>query len=168
MPDRRIRYFLKSKDAKALLGRASDELGFDFRILFKSKVEVEAFESEIGQILLIEGKPALIVTDESIYPTLIFDEYLHFAPKVVVDMGAVPHVCNGANVMVPGVRRYEGKFDKDSIVYVVDEIHGKPIALGQTLFDHEEVKTLDQGVVVRNLFHVGDKAWNLIKELTSR
>jgi PUA domain protein len=82
-------------------------------------------------------------------------------------MGAVPYVCNGANVMAPGIRRFEGQFDENDIVVVVDEKHGRPIAIGEILYDAERVKCVSQGTVVRNVYHVGDKTWNLLKEIGS-
>jgi PUA domain protein len=89
-------------------------------------------------------------------------------PKVVVDMGAVPYVCKGANVMRPGIRRFEGDFAKDGLVFVVDEKHGKPLAVGEALCSQEEAQKATQGAVISNIHYVGDKLWNTIKELTAK
>jgi PUA domain protein len=89
-------------------------------------------------------------------------------PKVVVDMGAVPHVCGGANVMAPGVVRFEGEFGKGDLVLVVDERHGKPIAIGEVVHDRNTAKKVSQGIVVRNIHFVGDKIWNFVKTLETR
>jgi PUA domain protein len=165
MPEKNRRYFLKTKESKALLAKASEKLKTDLGLLFKDKVNVEVFETESAEIFLINAKPVLAKAGENIYPTLRFDEYLQTAPKVVVDMGAVPYVCNGANVMAPGIRRFEGQFDENDIVIVVDEKHCRPIAIGQILYDAEKVKGVSQGTVVRNVYYVGDKTWNLLKEI---
>lgn len=167
MPERNRRYFLKTKESKALLAKASEKLKTDLGLLFKDKVNVEAFETESAEIFLINAKPLLVKAGENIYPTLRFDEYLQTAPKVVVDMGAVPYVCNGANVMAPGIRRFEGQFDENDIVIVVDEKHSRPIAIGEILYDAERVKSVSRGTVVRNVYYVGDKTWNLLKEIGS-
>jgi len=167
MPEKHKRYFLKAKESKNLLRKASENLKTDLELLFKNRGDVEVVETEVGQILLIDGKPLLVKSGEHIYPTLKFDEYFHSATKVVVDMGAVPHVCKGANIMAPGIRRFEGQFDKNSIVFIVDERYGKPIALGTILYDVEDVKHVKQGIVVKNMYYVGDRTWNVLKELTS-
>jgi PUA domain protein len=86
-------------------------------------------------------------------------------PKIVVDMGAVRHICNGANVMAPGIVRFEGNFGKGDLVVVVDEKHGKPIAVGEVLYDDNIISKIRQGVVVKNVHFVGDKVWKLIKEM---
>jgi PUA domain protein len=82
-------------------------------------------------------------------------------------MGAVSHVCKGANVMAPGIRRFEGQFDKNDLVFIIDERHGKPLAIGEIAYDAEEAKTVKQGIVVKNVHYVGDRTWSLLKELVT-
>ena len=165
MPEKNRRYFLKTKESKALLRKASEKLKTDLELLFKDKVNVEAFETESAEIFLINAKPLLVKAEENIYPTLKFDEYFRTAPKVIVDMGAVPYVCNGANIMAPGIKRFEGQFAENDIVIIVDERHGKPIAIGEILYDADKAKNVSQGTVVKNLYYVGDKTWNILKEI---
>jgi len=165
MPEKNRRYFLKTKESKALLAKASEKLKTDLGIIFKDKVNVEVFETESAEIFLINAKPLLVKADKDIYPTLRFHEYLQTAPKVVVDMGAVPYVCKGADIMAPGIRRFEGKFDENDIVIVIDEKHSRPIAIGEILYDTEKAKSVSHGTVVRNVYYVGDKIWNLLKEI---
>jgi predicted ribosome-associated RNA-binding protein Tma20 len=45
----------------------------------------------------------------------------------------------------------------------VDQKHGKPLALGESLRESEEAKASKQGPVVKNLHFVSDKIWNLAK-----
>jgi PUA domain protein len=80
-------------------------------------------------------------------------------------MGAVPYVCNGADIMAPGIVRVEGEFSKGDIVLVVDEKHGKPLALGEILYDAAEARNIKQGVIVKNVHYVSDKIWNFAKTL---
>lgn len=161
------RYFLKAKETKVLLSKASEKLKFDLEKLFDVKANMELVESDLGEILLINGKPLLAKIEESIFPTLVFKEAFALAPKVVVDMGAIPYVCNGANVMAPGIVRFEGEFKKGDLVFVVDEKHGKPIAVGESLYDIDAAKKAKQGAVVKNVHFVGDKIWKLIKEFAA-
>lgn len=168
MPEKYRRYFLKTKEAKSLLRKISKKLKIDLEQIFDVKVNVELVETDFAGILLINSRPLLFRVEESIFPTLIFNEIVAWAPKVVVDMGAVPHVCNGANVMAPGIVRFEGNFRKDDFVFVVDERHGKPVAIGEAVCDVEAAKKITQGVVVKNIHFVGDKIWNFIKTLKSK
>ncbi len=159
------RYFLKEREAKALLNEASEKLKVDLEKVFRSKVEVELVKMDPGEVFLLNGKPLLFKIGEQLYPTLLFEEIFESTPKVVVDMGAVRHICNGANVMAPGIVRFEGSFRKSDLVFVVDEKYGKPIAVGEVFYDNVDAVKVKQGVVVKNVHFVGDKVWKSLKEL---
>ena len=78
-------------------------------------------------------------------------------------MGAVSHICNGADVMAPGIVRIEGQFDVDDFVLVLDERHSKPLAIGSALLDSQTAKQTKHGKTAKNLHYVGDKLWNALK-----
>jgi PUA-domain protein len=158
------RYFLKTKEAKTLLTKASERLKIDLEKIFV-KVSVELVETDFGEIFLVNDRPILVKIGKNIFPALTFNEILALAPRVVVDMGAVPHVCNGADVMAPGIVRFEGEFRKGDLVFVVDEKYGKPIAVGEIVYDADAVRKTTQGVIVKNIHFVGDSVWNFIKRL---
>ena len=168
MPEKHRRYFLKDKEAKALLAKSSEKLKIKLDQLFKGKTSFEVVETDFGLIYLVNGKPLLAKIEESVFPTLLFDEFLATAPKIIVDMGAVPYVCKGANVMAPGIGRFEGEFVKDDFVVVVDERHGKALAIGKALYNSEDAKKTKHGSVVTNIHFVSDRVWSFIKYSASR
>ena len=165
MPTKQRRYSVKSKEAKQILNEVSERLKVNVEDLFGSKVNVEVAEADIGKIYLVNGKPLFFKVGERLLPTLLFPEFVSQAPKIVVDMGAVPYVCNGADVMAPGIVRVEGEFGKGDLVLVVDEKHGKPLALGESMSNVESARNIKQGAVVKTLHFVSDKIWNLAKTL---
>ena len=166
MPTKQRRYTLKTKEAKQILTEASKNLKLDIEALFGSKVNVEVVESDVGAVYLIGGKPLLYKAGDKVLPTLHFSEFTAQAPKIVVDMGAVPYVCKGADVMAPGIVRIEGEFSKGDLVLVVDMKFGKALALGESLYDAEAAKQTKKGPVVKTLHYVSDKIWNYTKTLT--
>jgi PUA domain protein len=149
-----------------LLSKASEKLKINLASIVEAKANIEAVEADFGELLLINGKPLLFKTGENVFPTLFFKEISSRMPKVVVDMGAIPYVCNGADVMAPGIVRIEGEFSKGDLVLVVDEKHGKPLALGEILYDSDNAKSIKQGIVVKNIHFVSDKIWNFAKTFT--
>jgi PUA-domain protein len=161
MPQRR--YSLKSKQAKQILNEISERLKFNVEALFGSKANIEVAESAVGNIYLVNDKPLFFTVEKKVLPTLLFQDFVSRAPKIVVDMGAIPYVCNGADVMAPGIVRVEGEFDKGDLVLVVDEKHGKPLALGESLSDSANARNTKQGAVVKNIHFVSDKIWNFAK-----
>jgi PUA domain protein len=157
------RHFLREKEAKQLLAQIQQQAQIDIKSLVGERVEFA--ETEIATIYLINNKPLFAKKDAVIFPTLGFDDVTKLLPKIVVNMGAVPHVCNGADIMAPGVVEVNGTFGKDSFVIIVDEQHKKPLATGTALYDSKEIKTLKHGKIVKNMHHVGDKLWYLLRKL---
>jgi PUA-domain protein len=166
MPHKQRRYSLKSKQAKQILNEVSERLKVNVETLFGPKPNVEVAESAVGDIYLVNDKPLFFTAEKKVLPTLLFQEFVSRAPKIVVDMGAIPYVCNGADVMAPGIVRVEGEFAKGDLVLVVDEKHGKPLAVGESLRDSADVRNTKQGAVVKNVHFVSDKIWNCAKTLT--
>jgi len=176
MDGRHKRYFLRTKEAKLILSEASEKLEVDFTHIFNSKAAMELVETDFAEIFIINSEPLLVRIGEKIFPTLVFTERFDLMPKVVVDMGAVPHVCNGANIMAlphvcnganimaPGIVRFEGAFRRGDYVSVVDEKHGKTIAIGEAIYDVDAAEKTAEGVVIKNIHFVGDKIWNSIKK----
>jgi PUA domain protein len=162
------RYSIKSRESKRLLLEVSKRLSFDFESLFNSKPKVEIVETDVGKIFLIEGKPLFFEKSDLVIPTLLLDEFSSSLPKVIVDMGAVPYVCKGANIMVPGIVRINGEFRKDELVLIVDEKHAKSLALGKSLYSSNEIRTMKKGIVVKSLHFVSDKIWNTAKKLIKK
>jgi len=79
-------------------------------------------------------------------------------------MGAVPYVCKGADVMAPGVVNINGEFKENDLLLVVDERHGKPLALGIALFNAQAMKNVKHGKIVKNIHYVGDKLWKALRK----
>ena len=99
---------------------------------------------------------------ETYLPFLSEASLLEKFPKVVVDAGAIKFVCNGANIMRPGIRKYTD-FKKDDIVVVVEESHSKYLAVGKSLVSSDEMQKTTKGEVVKNLHYISDKYWETAK-----
>ena len=157
---------MKTKESKQILTQASEKLKINLESMFGTKASLEVVEGEFGELLLIDGKPTLFKTADSVLPMLTSAEILTQLPKVVVDMGAVRFVCNGADVMAPGIVRYDGEFVKGDVVVVVDVKYGKPLALGEVLYSSEEARAIKQGPVIKTRHYVSDKVWNFAKTMS--
>ena len=164
MPQTSKRHFLKEKEARKLLLDFSKRVRVDVERLFGTGPKIEVTQTPVAEVYIIDGKPVLAKSDGTLFPTLIFDELFSSLPKITVDMGAVPHVCNGADVMAPGVVQVEGEFEKDDFLLVVDKRYGKSLAIGVALFDSKTMKATKQGKTAKNVHYVGDRLWKLLKE----
>jgi len=156
------RHFISGKDVKRLIARVHERLRPDISsVVRKGGVEVADFGDY--KLYLVDGIPALLEMEGVVAPTLMLAEAVGSLPKVVVDMGAVPRICNGADVMAPGVTEVSGEFREGELVAIVDEKHGKPIAIGLSLLSSEGMRAAKSGKVVKNLHFVGDDIWNWFK-----
>jgi PUA-domain protein len=122
-------------------------------------------ETQNVEIFIINGKPLFARSEGTFLPTLISNGVFSILPKIVVDMGAVPHVCNGADLMAPGVVQIDGDFNTDDLLLIVDERHGKTLAIGAALLDSHGMRKLRHGKVVKNIHYVGDRLWKMLKEI---
>ncbi|MEE0925846.1 MAG: DUF1947 domain-containing protein, partial [Methanobrevibacter sp.] len=123
------RYYLKKKKVKEI----KKELG-DYGSFIGNKDTLELLESEDYDFILVNGEPYIIMINDKPYPTLKAALNENLGGKiVVVDMGAIRFVTNGADVMSPGIVEADETIEKDDIVLIVDETHNKPLAIGISL-----------------------------------
>jgi len=155
---------MKAKEAKRFIIDVSETLGIDVEPFLESKTRVEVNETENIEVFFFNGKPLLARIDDWLFPTLAFEELLPLMPRIVVDMGAVPYVCKGADVMAPGVVSINGEFTENTVLVIVDERHGKPLAVGAALCSSEDMKAANHGKTIKTLHYVGDKLWNYLKD----
>jgi PUA domain protein len=79
-------------------------------------------------------------------------------------MGAVKFMCDGANVMRPGIRSFT-EFEKGQIVCVVEESQKKFLAVGRALVSSSELQAMTKGVAIENLHYISDKYWEIKKSI---
>ena len=121
------------------------------------------FIDQNSQLIVGSGITILKIDDQYL-PFLNQTQVLEKFPNVMVDMGAVKFMCNGANVMRPGIKKYT-KFSKDDVVCIVEESKHKFLAVGKALSDSLELENISKGEVVKNLHYVSDKYWEISKTI---
>lgn len=115
------------------------------------------FLEDDAQIISGEGIKVLKIGGDFL-PFLSETSILEKFPFVMVDMGAVKFMCNGANVMRPGIRKYS-EFKKDQVVCVIEESKHKFLAVGKAMTDSSELENIQKGEIVKNLHYISDKYW---------
>src|SRR5207249_9918369 len=88
-------------------------------------------------------------------------------PRITVDMGAVPHVVGGADIMAPGIRKVEGTFREKELVVIVDEKHGKVLSVGRSLLGSDALDATKKGKVIVNIHYCSVLGWETIKAQTT-
>lgn len=165
MPEIKHRRFLREKEAAQTLLEFTQKLKLNIqKSLDTNNTGIEVADTPTGKVFFINGKPLMASLKNTLVPTLLFDKALMNFPKITVNMGAVPHICNGADLMAPGIVKIEGNFNTDDYVLVVDERHQKPLAIVIALVDAKSARNLQHGKVAKNLHYVGDELWNQLKK----
>ncbi len=159
------RRFVKEKEARVLLAEFLGRTGLRAEQLPQLKPPLEVATVDGMEVFFVGGKPVFARVEGGLFPTLVGGELLSGLARVTVNMGAVPFVCNGADVMAPGIVGFEGAFKRGDFVVVVDERHHRPIAVAVALFGREEAEKLGRGKVLKNVHYVGDRVWNALKQL---
>ena len=150
------RNFLKKKKIREI----KEKLG-EYGNLLEGKKNVEILEAKPNSIILVNGEPHIMLIDGKPFPTLkaaLANEI--DAKKVVVDMGAIKFITNGADIMSPGVHDASHDIRIGDIVIVVDQKHQKPLAIGVSLITGKEMINNTSGKAVETKHYVGDDIWN--------
>ena len=111
-----------------------------------------------NKIIAVQLAPDLII------PHLAQHELLNHFASVEVDMNAVKFVCNGANIMRPGITDFT-TFKESEIVLVKDQTHKKELAVCISLVNDENARKMEKGVVLNNVHHIGDIYWEMKKTI---
>lgn len=155
---------MKDRDTKPLIEELNKIPGLE-SLSRKSRVETEMAKS--SEIIFVDGHPVAFRREGHLVPVLTNMTALEKMPRITVDMGAVPHVVGGADIMAPGIRKVEGTFDEGELVVVIDEKHGKFLSVGRSLLASVTLAATRKGKVIANIHYVGDPVWETIKSQTS-
>ncbi len=118
------------------------------------------------ELLLVDGHAHAVVDGpETDTPTPTLRALMDHRPEihgVTVDMGAVPHLRNGADVMSPGITEADPGIEPGDLVWVKDESHGAPLGIGTALVTGEEMVAAGSGKAIEIWHHVGDEIWEIV------
>jgi len=162
------RYLLSKKDRKKLEEEAEKELGKDYvaKIQEAERVEIAIVKHpELSELYFLDNTLAFVrLAGDGFIPSLYYIYKANLSPSypsIYVDAGAVPKILNGADVMVPGIKKIEGEFGPTTRVLVKELDKARTIAIGISLMSSQEIKTSQKGKAIKTLHYLGDEVWNL-------
>ena len=153
----RKRKRIRSKEAKAY----SEEIGRVLGITsFTSDDAVDLAESSEFNVIFVNGEILGLVYEGKAFLTV--RGLLKYKPQrkfVTVDMGAVPYVTNGADIMAPGITDADIDIQAGDMVWIRDIRNLVPLAVGVSLLSGGELKKGGKGKAIKSVHNVGDKLW---------
>lgn len=151
--------------SKTETSRLIDSLHSNWPIHSIPKIKtLKVYEADKGKYVLRAENFIAVRVGEIILPFVGSMELLQHFPFVTVDMRAVKFVCNGANIMRPGITAFQF-FRKDCVVVTKDESHLKALSVGIALESSDDAASKDRGCVIWNIHYVGDRLWEAFKEI---
>lgn len=155
------RHAIKKGQLTSLKQKLRENIGDDAELYSSKMIEIAETLSKFN-IYIVDKKPFLIEMDDWAFPTLRGAVARPFSGRrIVVDMGAIPYVINGADIMRPGIVSVTDDVKAGKPALAVDESHDKPLAVVISLYDAQEIRALEKGKAAKNLHYIGDELWNL-------
>ena len=153
----RKRKRMRSKEVKALAAELEAALGIP---VFDEDDAVDMAESSDFNVIFVGPDILGIVYDGKAFLTV--RGILKYRPEkraVTVDMGAVPFVINGADIMGPGITDADPDIQEGDLVWIRDVKNGQPLAIGMALRSGEALASKQPGKAIKSIHFVGDKLW---------
>ncbi|HTY52931.1 MAG TPA: RNA-binding protein [Methanomicrobiales archaeon] len=155
------RHTIRKDELAGLFGLLGKEIGPSAAKFRSDRVELAEIEAPF-QLYLVDKKPLLMKSGDWVFPTVKGAIERPFPERnIVVDMGAVPFVAKGADVMRPGIVSVTDDVKKGSPAIIVDERHRKPLAVVIALLDAPAIRAETKGKMAKAVHHVGDTLWAL-------
>ena len=120
-----------------------------WRVVIIDKVAhiVEVVSPEDERIVFLTLRGLLAISPEKKY--------------VEVDHGAIPFLMNGADCMVAGIHAADAEIIAGDLIWIRDQNHGRPLALGWALLDGPDLITETKGKGIKTIHYVGDELWEM-------
>ena len=144
------RHHLRSDEIRELETTLDDALGVALDGDTYERVDLVGTEFDL---VLVDGEPHVFFVDGE--PFLTVRGANAHPPQRRVAAGAVQFVSDGADVMRPGIVDADDAIDPGDLVAIVEETHGKALAVGRALEPGADLVG-DSGKVVESVHHVGD------------
>ena len=153
----RKRKRMRVKEVKALSREMEEIFGTP---VFTEDDAVDIAESAGFSLIFVGGDILGLVADGK--PFLTIRGVMKYKPEkryVTVDMGAVPYVANGADIMGPGIVESDPEIKEGDLVWIRDIKNRAPLAVGIALRPAEEMVSKEPGKAIKTIHFVGDKLW---------
>lgn len=155
------RKILSKKEKKLLLEDLISEYGEVISSHIELSTMLEEVSTDEGILIAKSGKIWFFNSDGYILPSIYFLRESGFElPEIVVDIGAIKFITNGADVMSPGVVLFNKEISKGTLVVIKEEKANSIIGVGSSLINSEDFNKSQKGKIVKLIHHLKDKIWS--------
>jgi len=156
---------VSKQDSRDLIAEVERVAGVKVEVARSAQVEILE-PDENTKFVVIDGRFTFVSGGGNDYlPFVGSSEAVGLFPSVSIDEGALKYIIKGADVMRPGISKYDQWGEAGKLVVVREDKKGRAAAIGRTAVTSAEMAELKKGNCVKNLHHVGDKFWDAYKKI---
>jgi malignant T-cell-amplified sequence len=156
---------VSKQDSRDLIAEIEKLTGVKVEVPRSAQVEILE-PDENTKFVVIDGRFTFVSGPGKDYlPFVGSSEAAGLFPSVSIDEGALKYIIKGADVMRPGISKYDQWGETGKLVVVREDKKGRAAAIGRTAVTSVEMADLKKGNCVKNLHHVGDKFWDAYKKI---
>jgi len=157
------KWVLSRRDSAETISKIESSLGLTLDL--PKSAQAQCSEPGEGAVFVALDGFEFVQAGETFFPYLGSQVTLALFPQAFVDEGAIKFLLNGADVMRPGIRKFDDWGPAGKMVVVREEKKGRAIAVGPSAVTSAEAQGMTKGGCIRNVHHLGDKYWNMHKSL---
>lgn len=160
------RHVVSKTDSRELIAGIERSAGIHLEVQRSAQVEILEPDEE-SRFVIIDGRFTFVSGEagSGYLPFVGSSQAVGLFPSVTIDEGAVKYIIKGADVMRPGISKYDDWGETGILVVVREDKKGRAAAVGRTAVRSSEMAELKKGNCVKNLHHVGDKFWDAYKKI---
>ena len=148
---------LREKEIKTLSEDISKKVGVQ---VFTLNDTIDKAESSDFDVIFVNNEIlALVISGKAFLTVKGLLKYNPPKSYVTVDMGAVPFVVKGADIMSPGIVDADKEIKPGDFVWVRDVKNLRALAIGEAMITGEEMLQKKPGKAIKSIHYVGDKLW---------
>jgi PUA domain protein len=158
------RHFASKHDSRDYIEKVQTSCGLTLDVPRSAQVEI--IEPDEGvRFLVVDGRFTFVQLGETILPFVGSKALIGLLPSIYIDEGAVKYILKGADVMRPGISKFDEWGEKEKLLVIRDLGKERGLAVGRSLVPSSEMAGMTKGNCVKNLHHAGDRAWESFKKI---
>ena len=158
------RQVVSKHDSRELIAEVERACGVHLDVPRSAQVEILEPDEET-KFVIVDGRFTFVSAGDGYFPFVGSPEAVGLFPSVTIDEGALKYIIKGADVMRPGITKYDDWGDAGRLVVVREDKKGRAAAVGRAMTTSAEMAELKKGNCVKNLHHAGDKFWAAYKKI---
>lgn len=152
---------LSNKEKRDLQNKLIEMYGEQVSLYFQKSIILQSIKTEEGSFIVKDKKIMWFIYDDKYLPSIHLLRELELGlPKIVVDVGAIRFITNGADVMAPGIVFFDESIKKSNFVVIHEEKANAILGVGISLINADEFNKNSKGKVIKLLHHLKDTIWS--------